>query len=147
MNQPLLFGRLSGRATTPTRAHDTDAGLDLFTTEDIYLQPGERYLAATGVAVAIPAGFVGYVVPRSGHANRIGLSIVNAPGTIDAGYRGEVKVNLINLDRFEAIDLPAGSRIAQLVLHPIVTPAAILVEPAELPDAERGDAGHGSTGA
>ncbi len=99
----------------PARAHDGDAGVDLYSAVDVLLPPGERALVATGVAVAIPHGMVGLVHPRSGLANRVGLSIVNSPGTIDAGYRGEIKVALINLDPNQPIAIHRGDRIAQLL--------------------------------
>lgn len=139
--------RLDPDLPVPTRAHHDDAGVDLYCTEDITLQPGERTLAGTGVAVALPVGTVGLVHPRSGLAARSGLSIVNAPGTIDAGYRGEIKVSLINLDREEPITLPRGSRIAQLLVQKVEL--VDFVEVADFGDdgvTERGTGGHGSTG-
>ena len=109
--------RLHENAVIPSYAHLTDAGADLVSVEDITLTPGERALVATGLALAIPDGFVGLVHPRSGLAIKNGVALVNAPGTIDAGYRGEVKVCLINLDSQTPVQLPAGSRIAQLVIQ------------------------------
>ncbi|OAV60883.1 dUTP diphosphatase [Enteractinococcus helveticum] len=128
----------------PTYALPGDAGADLVTTIDVTLVPGQRQLVPTGVAVAIPNGFAGFVHPRSGLATRAGLSIVNAPGTIDAGYRGEIKVALINLDPNETIELKRGERIAQLVIQPVYQADFMIVD--ELPNSIRQDAGFGSTG-
>lgn len=136
--------RLDPGLPVPTRAHHDDAGVDLYCTEDVHLAPGERALVGTGIAVALPHGTVGLVHPRSGLAARQGLSIVNAPGTIDAGYRGEIKVALINLDPREDIDLPRGSRIAQLLVQRVEL--VDFTEVAELDETERGEGGHGSTG-
>jgi len=131
-------------ATPPRYALPGDAGADLSLAEDVELAPFQRALVGTGVAVAIPEGYAGFVHPRSGLAHRLGLSLVNAPGTIDAGYRGEIKVNLINLDPTTPLTLHRGDRIAQLVVQPVVR--ARFVPVAELPDSERGSGGHGSTG-
>src|SRR5919205_1543651 len=109
--------RLSPAVPLPAYAHPGDAGADLCTTVDVRLEPGERALVPTGLALALPEGYVGLVHPRSGLAARCGLSIVNAPGTVDAGYRGEIKVLLINLDPARPVELRAGDRIAQLVLQ------------------------------
>ncbi len=128
----------------PRYALPGDAGADLSLAEDVELAPFQRALVGTGVAVAIPEGYAGFVHPRSGLAHRVGLSLVNAPGTIDAGYRGEIKVNLINLDPTTPLTLRRGDRIAQLVVQPVVR--ARFVPVAELPGSERGHAGHGSTG-
>lgn len=128
----------------PRYALPGDAGADLSTTIDVSLAPGERQLVPTGVALAIPEGFAGFIHPRSGLAVRAGLSVVNAPGTIDAGYRGEIKVPLINLDATETIQLQRGERIAQLVLQPVYQAAFTVVE--ELPNSARKDSGFGSTG-
>jgi dUTP pyrophosphatase len=128
----------------PAYALPGDAGADLCLAEDVELAPHERALVGTGVAVAIPEGFAGFVHPRSGLAHRLGLSLVNAPGTIDAGYRGEIKVNLVNLDPRSTIRLHRGDRIAQLVVQPVVRARFVPVD--RLPDSERGSAGHGSTG-
>lgn len=128
----------------PQYALPGDAGADLVTTIDVTLAPGERQLIPTGVAMAIPEGFAGFVHPRSGLAARAGLSIVNAPGTIDAGYRGEIKVVLINLDPHNSIELQRGERIAQLVIQPIYQAKFVRVE--TLSDSARKDAGFGSTG-
>ena len=131
-------------ADSPHYALPGDAGADLSITEDVELAPLERALVGTGVAVAIPEGYAGFVHPRSGLAHRAGLSLVNAPGTIDAGYRGEIKVNLINLDPTTPITLRRGDRIAQLVVQPVVRARFVPVE--ALPTSERGAGGHGSTG-
>jgi dUTP pyrophosphatase len=128
----------------PRYAMPGDAGADLSLAEDVELAPFQRALVRTGVAVAIPEGYAGFVHPRSGLAHRLGLSLVNAPGTIDAGYRGEIKVNLINLDPTNPLVLRRGDRIAQLVVQPVVRARFVAVN--ELPDSERGDGGHGSTG-
>lgn len=131
-------------AQAPSYAHDGDAGADLVCVDDVTLAPGERMLVATGIAIALPAGYVGLVHPRSGLANKHGIGIVNTPGTIDSGYRGELKICLINLDPNETVSLPAGSRIAQLVIQEVTTAKFIQVE--ELNDTERSDKGFGSTG-
>ena len=130
----------------PTRAHPGDAGVDLYSAVDLELAPGRRGLVGTGVAVAIPVGMVGLIHPRSGLAARTGLSIVNTPGTIDAGYRGEIKVCLINHDPDTPITIARGDRIAQLVIAPVAR-ANLNGEPAPAPtEKPRGDAGFGSTG-
>ncbi len=121
-----------------------DAGADLTLAEDVELAPLQRALVGTGVAVAIPEGYAGFVHPRSGLAHRLGLSLVNAPGTIDAGYRGEIKVNLVNLDPTTPLTLRRGDRVAQLVVQPVVRARFVPVE--ELPESTRGSGGHGSTG-
>jgi dUTP pyrophosphatase len=136
--------RLAPDVPLPTYAMPGDAGADLVTTVDVVLQPGERALLPTGLAIALPPGFVGFVHPRSGLAIRAGLGLVNAPGTIDAGYRGEIKVIVINHDRSEPIALQRGERIAQLVVQRVEH--AVFVETGELPATERGTGGHGSTG-
>ena len=128
----------------PSYARDDDAGADLRATTTVTLAPGERALVPTGVAVAIPTGYAGFLHPRSGLAARLGLSIINAPGTIDAGYRGEIKVPLINHDRDETIVVRRGDRIAQLVVQP-VTRVVFDVVPV-LPSSERGAGSFGSTG-
>jgi dUTP pyrophosphatase len=128
----------------PAYAHPGDAGADLVTTVDVVLEPGERAIVPTGVSIAMPEGYVAFVHPRSGLAARCGLSIVNAPGTIDAGYRGEVKVVLVNLDRHQPVTLARGDRIAQLVFQQVER--ARFVEVQRLPGSERGSGGHGSTG-
>jgi dUTP pyrophosphatase len=131
-------------AQLPSFAHDGDAGADLTSVEDVVLAPGERKLVRTGLSIALPNGYVGLVHPRSGLAVKNGLSIVNAPGTVDAGYRGEIFVNLINLDRSIDIELPAGSRIAQLVIQKVERPEFAVIS--EHGETERGTDGHGSTG-
>ena len=136
--------RLDRDLPAPAYAHPGDAGADLVTTVDIELAPGERSLVPTGVAIALPEGFVALVHPRSGLAARHGLSIVNTPGTVDAGYRGEIKVLLINLDPTEPIVLRRGDRIAQLVIQRVET--ARFVEVDVLPESVRGAGGYGSTG-
>ena len=128
----------------PTYAHPGDAGADLLTTVDLTLAPGERALVPTGVAVALPPGYVALIHPRSGLAARHGLSIVNTPGTVDAGYRGEIKVLLINHDRHESVELRRGDRVAQLVVQRFER--ARFVEVDELPVSVRGAGGYGSTG-
>lgn len=133
----------------PSRAHDGDAGVDLFSAEDLDLAPGHRALVRTGIAVAIPHGMVGLVHPRSGLAARVGLSIVNSPGTIDAGYRGEVKISLINLDPTTPITIRRGDRIAQLLVQRVELPELVEVasfDEAGLADTTRGEGGHGSSG-
>jgi dUTP pyrophosphatase len=133
----------------PARAHDGDAGVDLFSAQDVQLAPGQRALVPTGVAVAIPHGMVGLVHPRSGLAARVGLSIVNSPGTIDAGYRGEIKVSLINLDPDTSIVVNRGDRIAQLLVQRVELPELVEVasfDEAGLADTSRGAGGHGSSG-
>jgi dUTP pyrophosphatase len=127
----------------PQRAYDGDAGLDLAACERIELGPGERALVPTGLAVAIPDGHAGFVQPRSGLATRHGVSIVNTPGLVDSGYRGELLVNLLNTDRSESFVVEPGMRIAQLVVLPV--PDIELVEVDELPDSERGGRGFGSS--
>jgi dUTP pyrophosphatase len=136
--------RLDPDLPLPAYAHPGDAGADLLTTVDVILAPGERAMVPTGVALALPDGFVALVHPRSGLAARHGLSIVNTPGTIDAGYRGEIKVMLINHDPATPIELRRGDRIAQLVVQRFER--ARFVEVDELPHSARGDGGYGSTG-
>lgn len=128
----------------PVYAQPGDAGADLTSTEDCVLAPGERRLVGTGVKIALPDGTVGLVTPRSGLANRHGLSIINSPGIIDSGYRGEIKVCLVNLDPCEPITISAGDRIAQLVVMPFVRAEWVPVE--ELDATTRGEGGYGSTG-
>ena len=131
-------------ARLPTRAHDGDAGLDLHAAEAATIEPGERASVRTGIAVEVPAGHAGMVLPRSGLAARHGIALVNAPGLIDAGYRGEVRVLLLNTDREQPFSVDPGDRIAQLVLVPVV--AATPVEAATLAETTRGAGGFGSTG-
>ncbi|MET0839199.1 MAG: dUTP diphosphatase [Marmoricola sp.] len=136
--------RLDPELPLPSYAHPGDAGADLCSAVDVTLDPGERALVPTGIALALPQGYVALVHPRSGLAARHGISIVNAPGTIDAGYRGEVKVCLVNTDPREPFSVRRGDRVAQLVIQRFET--AAFVEADELPDSERGDGGYGSTG-
>jgi dUTP pyrophosphatase len=136
--------RLDPELPLPSYAHPGDAGADLCARQDVTLAPGERALVPTGISLALPEGYVALVHPRSGLAHRSGLSIVNAPGTIDAGYRGEVQVCLVNLDPATPIELKRGDRIAQLVIQRFET--ATFVEADDLPDSARGAGGYGSTG-
>lgn len=136
--------RLDPGIPLPSYAHPGDAGADLFSTTDLRIEPGERQLVATGVSLAVPQGFAAFVHPRSGLAARHGLSVVNTPGTIDAGYRGEIKVLLINHDLREAVVLARGDRIAQLVIQRVEY--AQFTEVEALPDSARGEGGYGSTG-
>jgi dUTP pyrophosphatase len=140
----LPIQRLRNDAVLPERAYHGDAGLDLSACERVELPPGERAVVGTGLAVAIPAGYAGFVQPRSGLADRHGISIVNSPGLIDSGYRGELKVVLINTDRAHPFVVEPGMRIAQLVVLEI--PELELMEMNELPATERGVRGHGSSG-
>ena len=136
--------RLDPDLPLPTYAHPGDAGADLVTAVDVRLEPGERALVPTGIAIAVPEGYVALVHPRSGLAARHGLSIVNTPGTVDAGYRGEIKVLLVNLDPASPIELSRGDRVAQLVLQRVER--AAFTEVASLPESARGSGGYGSTG-
>lgn len=140
----ILIRRLDEGVPLPEYAHPGDAGADLTTTVDLTLAPGERAMVPTGVSLALPDGYVALVHPRSGLAARCGVSIVNAPGTVDAGYRGEVKVLLVNLDPAEPVTLHRGDRIAQLLVQRVER--ARFVEVERLPGSARGDGGHGSTG-
>lgn len=135
---------VSPEGSVPRYALPGDAGADLTIAEDVELAPLQRALVGTGVAVAIPEGYAGFVHPRSGLAHRMGLSLVNAPGTIDAGYRGEIKVNLVNLDPTTPLTLRRGDRVAQLVVQPVVRARFVRVD--QLPGSARGAGGHGSTG-
>ncbi len=140
----LPFKKLREEATLPAYAKPGDAGLDLISIIDLDVGPGERAMIPTGMAVAIPEGFAGLVLPRSGLASRQGLTLANAPGLIDSGYRGEITCAVVNLDREEPVPIRRGDRIAQLLLVP-----APQVEPRwaeELPESERGEGGFGSTG-
>jgi dUTP diphosphatase len=141
----LPIQRLRTDAVLPERAYDGDAGLDLAACERVELAPGGRAVVGTGLAVAIPEGYAGFVQPRSGLADRHGISIVNSPGLIDSGYRGELKVILINTDSAHAFVVEPGMRIAQLVV--LEVPELELAETDELPATERGVRGHGSSGA
>ncbi len=128
----------------PTRAHEGDAGVDLCTTEDVIIEPGERVLVGTGIAIALPIGTVGLIHPRSGLAAKHGLSVVNTPGTVDAGYRGEIKVCLINHDLRTPIELRRGDRIAQLLVQRVEL--VDFTEVTTLDETERGAGGYGSSG-
>jgi len=140
----VLVTRLDVGVPLPAYACRGDAGADLVTTTDIVLAPGERAVVGTGVAVALPPGYAGFVHPRSGLAARAGLGILNAPGTVDAGYRGEIRVCLVNHDPTEPVALRRGDRIAQLIVQRVAQVA--FREVGELPTSERGAAGYGSTG-
>ena len=128
----------------PVYAHPGDAGADLVSAEDVHLAPGGRALVGTGVSIALPDGYAAFVVPRSGLAAKHGITIVNSPGTVDAGYRGEIKVSLLNTDASEAYDVAIGDRIAQLIIMPV--PRARFIPVDELPESVRGESGFGSTG-
>ena len=135
---------LAAGAVPPGYAHPGDAGADLSCGEDVTLPPGERRTVGTGVSIALPAGCAAFVHPRSGLAARHGITVVNAPGTVDAGYRGEIRVTLLNTDRDTPVTLPRGSRIAQLVVQRVERVAFVLVE--ALPASVRGTGGFGSSG-
>ncbi len=137
--------RLRDDAVLPSRAYPGDAGLDLAACEECEVGPGQRAVVSTGLAVAIPEGYAGFVLPRSGLARRHGITIVNTPGLIDSGYRGEVQVTLLNTDAAEAFRVEPGMRVAQLVV--LAIPEARLIEVDELPATERGAGGFGSSGA
>ena len=141
----VAFRKLRDDAVVPSRAYDGDAGLDLASCELVILHPGERATVGTGLAVAVPEGYAGFVQPRSGLAARHGITIVNAPGLVDSGYRGEVRVVLLNTDAHEAFTVEPGMRIAQLVVVPVASAEPLEVE--ELPDSERGVRGFGSSAA
>ena len=141
----LPFKRLHDDATLPVRAYAGDAGVDLAAAERVELAPGARALVGTGLAVAIPEGHAGFVQPRSGLAAKHGITIVNAPGLVDSGYRGELKIILLNTDRSRSFVVEPGMRIAQLVVLAVATPQP--VEVTELPDTERGEKGFGSSSA
>ena len=140
----VLITRLDPGVPVPSYEHPGDAGADLVTTVDATLAPGERALLPTGIAIALPDGFAAFVHPRSGLAVKFGVSLVNAPGTVDAGYRGEIKVSVINLDPTNPVVFHRGDRIAQLVIQPVVR--ARFHEVQQLPGSARGDGGFGSTG-
>lgn len=141
---PVLITRLDQGLPLPAYAHPGDAGADLHAREEVTLGPGERALVPTGIAIAIPAGYAAFVHPRSGLAARHGVTTLNGPGTVDAGYRGEVKVNLVNTDPRAPFTVRRGDRIAQLVVQRVATVAFVEVE--RLPGSGRGDAGHGASG-
>jgi dUTP diphosphatase len=136
--------RLRDDATLPSQAYDGDAGLDLVACEGVLLAPGERAVVPTGIAIELPPGYAGFVQPRSGLAARHGITIVNSPGLVDSGYRGEVLVVLLNTDSGESFTVERGMRIAQLVVLPV--PEIELVEVEALAESERGARGHGSSG-
>jgi dUTP pyrophosphatase len=140
----ILIRRLDDSLPLPRRAHPGDAGYDLFLTADVDIRPGQRVVVGTGVCIALPDGYAGFVHPRSGLAARHGVTIVNAPGTVDAGYRGEIKVILLNTDAERPVRFRRGDRIAQLVIQRVER--AVFREVALLPGSQRGDGGHGSTG-
>ena len=140
----VLLQQLDPGLQPPAYAHPGDAGADLCSTETFELQPGERRLVGTGIAIALPAGYAAFVHPRSGLAAQHGVGIVNAPGTVDAGYRGEIKVCLINTDPRHPVSINRGDRIAQLVIQPVSV--AEFVPVSELPGSARGIGGYGSTG-
>ena len=139
----LPIRRLRPDAHLPKRAYAGDAGIDLAACEGVVLEPGERAVVGTGLAVAIPEGFAGYVQPRSGLAAQHGITVVNTPGLVDSGYRGELRVILLNSDRRERFEVEPGMRIAQLVV--LAVPELELVEVDELPESERGVRGFGSS--
>ncbi|GAA1073652.1 dUTP diphosphatase [Tsukamurella spumae] len=139
---PLL--RLDEGLPLPKRAHPGDAGVDLYSTMDVRIEPGARTLVPTGIAMSLPYGTVGLIHPRSGLAAKHGLTVVNAPGTIDAGYRGEIKVCLLNTDRESAVDIQRGDRIAQLLVQRVELPD--FIEVTFLDDSVRGAGGYGSSG-
>jgi len=140
----VLISRLDPDLPLPRYAHPGDAGADLYAREGVNLAPGQRALVSTGVAIALPAGYAGFVHPRSGLAAIHGITMVNAPGTIDAGYRGEILVNLLNTDSHEAFIISRGDRIAQLVVQRVSEAHFIEVE--SLPGSQRGDTGQGASG-
>jgi len=140
----LPFKRLDPQVPLPERAHSGDAGLDLRSAVDVLVGPGERAMVPTGLSVAIPEGYAGLVLPRSGLASRHGLTMANAPGLIDAGYRGEIICAVVNLDREQAVQIRRGDRIGQLVVIAVPDVSPSFVE--ELPRSSRGEGGFGSTG-
>ena len=141
---PVLIQRLDPGLPLPERAHPGDAGADLFAAEDVELAPGQRAVVPTGVAIALPDGYAAFVHPRSGLASRYGVTIVNAPGTVDAGYRGEIRVTLLNTDADSPVRFQRGDRIAQLVVQRVEHP--VFHEVDRLPGSARGEGGFGSTG-
>jgi dUTP diphosphatase len=143
-NVPVLVKRLDPGLPMPARAHPGDAGLDLYAAAGVTLEPGERAIVPTGVAIALPDGYAAFVHPRSGLAARHGVTLVNAPGTVDAGYRGEIRVTLLNTDARHAVSFQRGDRIAQLVIQQVASP--VLYEVESLPESARGESGFGSTG-
>jgi len=140
----VLIKRIDMELPVPSRSHPGDAGVDLYAACDVELGPGERAVVPTGIAIALPDGYAGFVHPRSGLAARHGVTIVNAPGTVDAGYRGEIRVTLLNTDPSSAVRFNRGDRIAQLVIQRVAAPC--FHEVTALPGSARGDGGFGSTG-
>lgn len=140
----VLLTRLDPEVPLPSYARPGDAGADLVTTTDVVLPPGERAVVGTGIAIALPEGYAAFVHPRSGLAARVGLSVVNTPGTVDSGYRGEIRVCLVNHDLRDAVELRRGDRIAQLIVQRVEH--AVFREVDELPGSQRGAGGYGSTG-
>ena len=146
MSEPVVIPikRLTNNAAIPAYAYEGDAGMDMRATESVTLQPFERAMVPTGVAIALPEGYAGFVLPRSGLASKHGISIVNAPGLIDSNYRGELKVVMVNTDPHDAFTIEAGDRVAQLVVMPV--PAVTFVESDTLSETVRGEGGFGSSG-
>ena len=146
MSEPVVIPikRLTNNAAIPAYAYEGDAGMDMRATESVTLQPFERAMVPTGVAIALPEGYAGFVLPRSGLAIKHGISIVNAPGLIDSNYRGELKVVMVNTDPHDAFTIEAGDRVAQLVVMPV--PAVTFVESDTLSETVRGEGGFGSSG-
>lgn len=140
----MLLHRLDQTLPVPTQAHPGDAGVDLHSRDDVVLAPGERALVGTGIALALPHGYAGFVHPRSGLAARHGITVVNAPGTVDAGYRGEIQVCLLNTDARQGFTVRRGDRIAQLVVQPVCSVSFTTVQ--RLPGSQRGSTGHGDSG-
>ncbi len=140
----VLIKRLDPGLPLPAPSHPGDAGVDLYSTGDVEIGPGERAVLATGIAIALPDGYAAFVHPRSGLAAKLGVTLVNAPGTIDAGYRGEIRVALLNTDLRSAVRLRRGDRIAQLVIQRVERP--VFYEVTTLPGSSRGAGGYGSTG-
>lgn len=140
----VLIKLLEPQVPIPSYVHPGDAGADLVTTVDVTLAPGQRALVPTGIAIALPDGYAAFVHPRSGLATKFGITIVNAPGTVDAGYRGEIKVTLLNTDPNNEITLLRGDRIAQLVIQPVSKAKFIVAD--QLPGSARGEGGFGSSG-
>ena len=145
MQKQVKIKKLNPDAIIPTYAREWDAGADLYATESVEIWPGERRLIGTGIAVEVPVGFVGLIHPRSGLAAKNGVTVLNTPGTIDVGYRGELKVILINLDKYKPFTVNKGDRIAQFVLQEVAVSEFVEVE--ELSDSVRQDGGFGSSGA
>jgi dUTP diphosphatase len=143
-NVAVLIKRLDPGLPLPAAAHPGDAGLDLFAAAAVTLAPGERAVVPTGIAIALPDGYAAFIHPRSGLAARHGVTLVNAPGTVDAGYRGEIRVTLLNTDTQAAVSFQRGDRIAQLVIQRVTR--AVLHEVESLPGSARGEGGFGSTG-